>query len=111
MVVSLFLLEYEIGDEDKAEDDERGIELIPLPCANLQDDIAQDTQADAVGNGIAEHHCYHRDEGGECLTDVGEVEELHGVEHQHADKNQSATRGSSWDEEENGRQEERNKEE
>lgn len=106
-----YLPEYEVGDEDEAQDDQSHVELLPLSGAELEDDVAQDTEADTVSNGVAEHHRDHRDESGESLTDIGEVEELHRVEHQYTHEHQCATCGRTGDQQEDGGEEERENEE
>ena len=98
----LSLPEYKVGDKDEAQDDQCRIELLPLSGAELEDDVAQDAEADTVGDRVAEHHRDHRDEGGEGFADIGEVEELHRVEHQHADKDECATCRRAGDEQEDG---------
>lgn len=105
------LPEYEVGDEDEAQDDQSHVELLPLSGAELEDDVAQDTEADAVSNGVAEHHRDHCDERGESLTDIGEVEEFHRVEHQYANEHQCATCCSTGNEQEDRGEEEREDEE
>ena len=102
----LSLPEYKVGDKDEAQDDQCRIELLPLSGAELEDDVAQDAEADTVGDRVAEHHRDHRDEGGEGFADIGEVEELHRVEHQHADKDECATCRRAGDEQEDGGKEE-----
>lgn len=76
------------------------LSFFPLSGAELEDYVAQDAKADAVGDGVTEHHRDHRDESGEGFTDIREVEELHRVKHQYTYEDQGATGCSTGDQQE-----------
>ena len=59
------LAENIIEEQEDAQDIERRIQVLELTHHHLDQYIAQDSEADAIGDAVAEHHRNHRDEGWE----------------------------------------------
>ena len=59
------LAENIIEEQEDAQDIERRIQVLELTHHHLDQYIAQDSEADAIGNTVAEHHRNYRDESWE----------------------------------------------
>ena len=59
------LAEYIIEEQEDAQDIERKIQILELTHHHLDQYIAQDSEADTIGDTVAEHHRNHRDKGRE----------------------------------------------
>ena len=59
------LAENIIEEQEDAQNIERKIQILELTHHHFDQYIAQDSEADAIGNAVAEHHRNHRDEGWE----------------------------------------------
>ena len=51
-IIRNFLPEYEIDDKQYGEDEKGGIELLELEGTELDNDIAENTETDTVGNAV-----------------------------------------------------------
>ena len=63
--LSLILAENIIEEQEDAQDIERRIQVLELTHHHFDQYIAQDSEADAIGDTVAEHHRNHRDESWE----------------------------------------------
>ena len=63
--LSINLAEYIVEEQEDAQDIERRIQVLELTHHHLDQYIAQDSEADAIGDAVAEYHRNHRDEGWE----------------------------------------------
>lgn len=61
----LHLAENIIEEQEDAQDIQRRIQILELTHHHLDQYIAQNAEADAIGDAVAEHHRNHRDEGWE----------------------------------------------
>lgn len=59
------LAENIIEEQEDAQDIERKIQILELAHHHLDQYITQNSEADAIGDAVAEHHRNHRDEGRE----------------------------------------------
>ena len=65
MIIYYLLSESIIDEQEDAQDIERRIQILELTHHHLDQYITQDTEADTIGNTVAEHHRNHCDEGWE----------------------------------------------
>lgn len=65
MIIYYLLSESIVDEQEDAQDIERKIQILKLTHHHLDEHIAQDAEADAIGDAVAEHHRNHRDEGRE----------------------------------------------
>ena len=63
--LSLHLTENIIEEQEDTQDIERRIQVLELAHHHLDQYIAQNSETDAIGNTVAEHHRNHRDKGRE----------------------------------------------
>ena len=63
--LSLHLAENIIEEQEDAQNIERRIQILELTHHHLDQYIAQNTEADAIGDAVAEYHRNHRDKGRE----------------------------------------------
>lgn len=92
------LCKQEGGQEDDADDPRSDRDLFDLAREDRDDDVCDDTCADTLGNGVAEHH---DDERHECDDRVGGVLPVHfdnGGHHQHAHPDERRSRCAARDE-------------
>ena len=75
------LSEDEVEDEERGEDHERDIEVVPFAREELGQDEGQDAEADSVGDAIAEQHHDDCDGTGEGLGHIRHFDVLDAVEH------------------------------
>ena len=59
------LAENIIEKQEDAQDIERRIQILELAHHHLDQYVTQNSEADTIGNTVAEHHRNHRDEGRE----------------------------------------------
>lgn len=65
MIIYYLLSESIVDEQEDAQNIERKIQILELTHHHLDEHIAQDAEADAIGDAVAEHHRNHRDEGRE----------------------------------------------
>ena len=65
IIYDLALSESIVDEQEDAQNIERRIQILELTHHHLDKHITQDTEADAIGDAVAEHHRNHRDEGRE----------------------------------------------
>ena len=75
------LSEYKVYNEKQRQDNECCVEFFKASRANLQDDIAKNSQADAISDRVSEYHGDHGDESGECFAHLVEVHFLNAIYH------------------------------
>ena len=56
---------YKVQDKENSQDDECPVQIFPLTCESLHEDVSEDSQTDTISNRITKHHCNHCDKGWE----------------------------------------------
>ena len=89
------LAENIIEEQEDAQNIERKIQILELTHHHLDQYIAQDAEADAIGDAVAEHHRNHRDEGRERLGNILQLNLLERINHQYTHHYQGTTSQSA----------------
>ena len=73
-----------LEDEEDRDDVHQDGDLLGLAPSHLDDGVADEAEADTVGDGIGEGHHGNDKEGGASLLEVAPVDAGRALEHQHA---------------------------
>lgn len=99
------LSESIIDEQEDAQDIERRIQIPELTHHHLDQYIAQDAEADAIGDAVTEPHRNHCNEGWERLGNILQLNLLERINHQYTHHYQGTTGGCTRNQEEDWSQE------
>ena len=91
-----------LQEEEDGEDDQRGVHAVAAAADQVHRRPRDESEADAVGDVVGERHDDDREQAGERLREVVEMDVRDLADHQKSDQDERRGRGECRDGRENG---------